>query len=79
LVQVTNFQCLFLFYPSAKFFLFISLQWFALEYETWEDEEALEGHEIISLFWRQFKGGKSALKVGQKRISSKDWLSAFLA
>jgi hypothetical protein len=45
--------------------------------DTWEIEESILGSVMVDSFWKEFKGGRSALKINHTRKSSEAKICEF--
>jgi hypothetical protein len=50
------------------------MQWFQEDRLLYEYEETLKNLVVLASFWRQFPGGKSAMRVSDTHTSSPDWM-----
>ena len=49
-------------------------QWYQCPDNTQEFHEDLEGSLVLVAFWNEFKGGRSAMKINEKRVATKEFV-----
>ena len=53
------------------------LQWFQQEEDSWESEHHIRDSIHWDAFWKEIKGGKRAVKIGQKKQAPDDKIREF--
>jgi hypothetical protein len=43
-----------------------------------EFHKDLEGSVLLDAFWREFRGGRSRMKINDRRVASKEFVGEFL-
>jgi hypothetical protein len=54
-----------------------ALQWFQQENDSWEEEDRIRGSFVLERFWGEFKGGRSAMRIGESRVASEENICKF--
>ncbi|KAH9989035.1 hypothetical protein BJV77DRAFT_1069769 [Russula vinacea] len=51
-----------------------TVHWYQCPDNTQEFHEDLEGSLVLVAFWNEFKGGRSAMKINEKRVATKEFV-----